>query len=60
MKRIRFNVLAMFTLAALILSSCGGVNKMKEFAEGTNFKVTPNPLEVHGDVVKGTDRKSVV
>ena len=27
---------------------------MKEFAEGTNFKVTPNPLEVHGDVVKGT------
>lgn len=27
---------------------------MKEFAEGTNFKVTPNPLEVHGNVVKGT------
>ena len=54
MKRIKFNVLALFTVAALILSSCGGVNKMKEFAEGTNFKVTPNPLEVHGNVVKGT------
>ncbi len=54
MKRIKFNVLALFALAAIILSSCGGVDKMKEFAEGTSFKVTPNPLEVHGDVVKGT------
>lgn len=54
MKRIKFNVLALFALAAIVLSSCGGVNKMKEFAEGTSFKVTPNPLEVHGDVVKGT------
>jgi hypothetical protein len=54
MKRIKFNVLAVFALAAIILSSCGGVDKMKELAEGTNFKVTPNPLEVHGNVVKGT------
>lgn len=27
---------------------------MKEFAEGTNLKLTPNPLEVHGNKVKGT------
>lgn len=27
---------------------------MKEFAEGTNLKLTPNPLEVHGNMVKGT------
>jgi hypothetical protein len=54
MKRMKFNVLAIFALAAIVLSSCGGVNKMKEFAEGTNFKVTPNPLEVHGNLVKGT------
>jgi tetratricopeptide (TPR) repeat protein len=53
MKKIKFNVLALVTLTAIILSSCGGVNKMKEFAEGTDFKVTPNPLEVHGDIVKG-------
>jgi len=54
MKRIKFNVMALFAMAAIVLSSCGGVNKMKEFAEGTDLKVTPNPLEVHGDVVKGT------
>ncbi|MDD2279311.1 MAG: hypothetical protein PHD06_02125 [Bacteroidales bacterium] len=53
MRKIKFNVLALFALAAMILSSCGGVDKMKEFAEGTNFKVTPNPLEVHGNIVKG-------
>lgn len=27
---------------------------MKELPEGTSFKVTPNPLEVHADMVKGT------
>jgi hypothetical protein len=54
MKRIKFNVLALFALVAIVLSSCGGVDKMKEFAEGTSFKVTPNPLEVHGNIVKGT------
>jgi outer membrane protein OmpA-like peptidoglycan-associated protein len=54
MKRIRINSLAMFALVAIILSSCGGVDKMKELPEGTSFKVTPNPLEVHGDKVKGT------
>lgn len=54
MKRIKFNVLALFAFAAIVLSSCGGVDKMKEFAEGTDFKVTPNPLEVHGNIVKGT------
>jgi tetratricopeptide (TPR) repeat protein len=54
MKRIKFNVLALLTLAAFILSSCGGVDKMKEFAAGTSFKVDPNPLEVHGNMVKGT------
>ena len=54
MKSKRFNVLALFAMIAIVLSSCGGVNKMKEFAEGTNLKLTPNPLEVHGNMVKGT------
>lgn len=53
MKKTKFNVLALFALIAFVVSSCGGVDKMKEFAEGTDFKVTPNPLEVHGDVVLG-------
>ncbi|MFA5648798.1 MAG: hypothetical protein WC951_10890 [Bacteroidales bacterium] len=54
MKRIKFNLLALFALTAIVLSGCGGVDKMKEFAEGTDLKLTPNPLEVHGDIVKGT------
>ncbi|MDX9846518.1 MAG: hypothetical protein RBT74_06010 [Tenuifilaceae bacterium] len=54
MKSKRLNVLALFAMIAIVLSSCGGVSKMKEFAEGTNLKLTPNPLEVHGNMVKGT------
>jgi len=54
MKRTKFSFLAIFALVAIILSGCGGVDKMKELPEGTSFKVTPNPLEVHGDIVQGT------
>lgn len=54
MKRIRFQHLAFITLAALILSGCGGVDKMKQIPAGLTFKVTPNPLEVHGNKVKAT------
>jgi len=54
MKRIRLQHLAFFAVAALILSGCGGVEKMKQIPAGTSFKVTPNPLEVHGNKVKAT------
>lgn len=54
MKRIKISFLALTALAALILSSCGGVDKMKQLPEGFVLKVTPNPLEVHGTMVKGT------
>ncbi|MHC1705635.1 MAG: tetratricopeptide repeat protein [Tenuifilaceae bacterium] len=54
MKRIRFKHLAFISVAAIILSGCGGVDKMKEIPAGFTFKVTPNPLEVHGNKVKGT------
>ncbi len=54
MKRINLNLMALFAITAIVLSSCGGVSKMKEFAEGTNLKLEPNPLEVHGNMVKGT------
>jgi hypothetical protein len=54
MKRIKISFLALTALAALILSSCGGVDKMKQLPEGFVLKVTPNPLEVHGNMVKGT------
>ncbi len=54
MKRIKLNLLVFTALGALILSGCGGVDKMKQLPEGFVLKVTPNPLEVHGTMVKGT------
>lgn len=54
MKRLKLNLLAFAALGALILSGCGGVDKMKQLPEGFVLKVTPNPLEVHGTMVKGT------
>ena len=54
MKRIRFQHLAFIAVVALILSGCGGVEKMKQLPVGSIFKVTPNPLEVHGNKVKAT------
>jgi len=50
MKRI--NYLASFLFAAIILSSCGGLDKMKEEASNLKYNVTPTVLEMHGGVVK--------
>ncbi|NOU16716.1 MAG: hypothetical protein HOO91_04075 [Bacteroidales bacterium] len=54
MKRIRFKHLAFITVAVILLGGCGGVEKMKQLPAGVSFKVTPNPLEVHGNKVKAT------
>jgi len=51
MKGLKFAIIA---LAAVILSACGGVEKMKELPAGFTLKVTPNPMEVHGNKVKAT------
>ncbi|MEE4198840.1 MAG: tetratricopeptide repeat protein [Bacteroidales bacterium] len=50
MKRI--NYLASFLFAAFILSSCGGLDKMKEEASDLQYNVTPKVLEVHANMVK--------
>jgi len=50
MKRI--NYLASFLFAAVILSSCGGLDKMKEEASNLQYSVTPKVLEMHGGMVK--------
>ncbi len=54
MKRIGFKHLAFITVAVILLGGCGGVEKMKQLPAGVSFKVTPNPLEVHGNKVKAT------
>ena len=50
MKRI--NYLASFLIAALFLSSCGGLDKMKEEASNLQYSVTPKVLEMHAGKVK--------
>ncbi|MFC2151329.1 tetratricopeptide repeat protein [Bacteroidota bacterium] len=50
MKRI--NYLASFLFAAVILSSCGGLDKMKEEASNLQYNVTPKVLEMHAGAVK--------
>ena len=50
MKRI--NYLASFLFSAVILSSCGGLDKMKEEASNLQYSVTPKVLEMHAGKVK--------
>ena len=58
MKKITLNSLVSLVVAVLLLSSCGGIDKMAEKAKEINYTVTPNPLEMHGGKVafdvKGT------
>ena len=46
--------LAIFILAAAVLSSCGGLNKMVKEADQVSYKVTPEVLEMHGGEVDVT------
>jgi tetratricopeptide (TPR) repeat protein len=43
--------LAIFILAAAVLSSCGGLNKMVKEADQVSYAVTPEVLEMHGGTV---------
>jgi tetratricopeptide (TPR) repeat protein len=47
----KLNYLALFTFTALILSSCGGLNKMQEMSTDVSYTVTPEVLEEHADQV---------
>jgi hypothetical protein len=49
MKKIRNS--ALIILAAAVLSSCGGLNKMVKEADQVAYKVTPEVLEMHGGEV---------
>ena len=49
----KLSFFAMF-MAALLINSCGSLNKMKENAKTINYKVTPSPLEVKGGQVEVT------
>jgi len=51
MKRINFKPFALIFAAAVVLSGCSGLNKMKKNADQINFKVTPEVLEAHASEV---------
>ncbi len=51
MKKSKRNLLSLAVITAFVLSSCGGINKMKENAGDVKYNVTPSPLELHGGKV---------
>ncbi len=51
MKRFNFKPLASIALAAILLSGCAGLKKMKKNADKIDFKVTPEILEAHAGKV---------
>lgn len=53
MKRLKLNLLSI-AVAAIVLSSCGGLTKMVDNASSVSYDVQPSPLETHGGEVEVT------
>jgi len=51
MKKFNFKPFVLVALAAVLLSSCAGLKKMKKNADQIQFKVTPEILETHAGEV---------
>jgi len=54
MKKFTISYFALFFAGLFLLSSCGGLDKMKKSASGIKYDVTPNPLEMKGNKVAVT------
>ena len=58
MKKFNFKPLALVAIAAVLLSGCAGLQKMKKNADQIQFKVSPEILEAHaGEVDLGVDTR---
>jgi tetratricopeptide (TPR) repeat protein len=53
MKKLTLNLLTL-GVAAIVLSSCGGISKMVENSPSVKYEVNPSPLETHGGEVEVT------
>lgn len=53
MKKLTLNLLTL-GIAAIVLSSCGGISKMVENSSTVKYEVSPSPLETHGGEVEVT------
>jgi len=51
MEKRHLKGLTLTVVAALVLSGCGGLGKMKKYVENIKYTVDPNPLIVQGDSV---------
>ena len=51
MYKYNFKPIAFVALAAILLSGCAGLKKMKKNADQIQFKVTPELLEAHAGEV---------
>ena len=54
MKKIKRNYLTSVVVAAFLVSSCGGLNKMVDKTSDVSYQVQPNPLEMHAGEVEVT------
>jgi tetratricopeptide (TPR) repeat protein len=54
MKKIKRNYLTSIVVAAFLLSSCGGLNKMVDKSSDVSYQVQPSPLEMHAGEVQVT------
>ncbi len=54
MKKIRLNYLTIITLAALLISGCAGLTKMRDNSGTVDYQVKPNPLVMQAGEVKVT------
>jgi tetratricopeptide (TPR) repeat protein len=54
MKKIKRNYLTSIVVAAFLLSSCGGLNKMVDKSSDVSYQVQPSPLEMHAGEVEVT------
>ena len=54
MKKFYFSKLAIFLSLAIVVSSCGGIKKMKDLATKDQYSVTPKVLEMHNCEVNFT------
>lgn len=51
MEKRHLKGLSLLAAAALVITGCGGIGKMKKYVENIKYTVDPNPLIVQGDSV---------
>ncbi len=54
MKKVYFSTLVVFLSLAIVISSCGGIKKMKDQANTVKYEIAPKVLEMHNGEVNLT------